>query len=291
MKLFVTFSLVFFMCSCANVKETEIITLLQNWEGHEITFHDNHVFTILGKDTIAFPFQDGYKILTYVDSVGCIGCKLQLTEWKKYIMEMDSLFDNSIQFLFFFSPEKKVDIIRTLLLSHFDYPVCIDEQDSLNKLNDFPTEMAFHTFLLDKSNKIIAIGNPIHNPKIKELYLKIIQGGEVKPDNRKLIIQTEVSVDKYTISLGHFDWQEKQKASFVLKNIGKTLLVIQDVNASCGCTEVTYSKEPIQPGGSVVLDVGYKAETPGSFDKTITVYCNANSSPIVLRITGNADGC
>ena len=61
--------------------------------------------------------------------------------------------------------------------------------------------MAFHTFLLDKSNKIIAIGNPIHNPKIKELYLKIIQGGEVKPDNRKLIIQTEVSVDKYTISL------------------------------------------------------------------------------------------
>lgn len=75
MKLFVTFSLVFFMCSCANVKETEIITLLQNWEGHEI---------------IAFPFQDGYKILTYVDSVGCIGCKLQLTEWKEYIMEMDS---------------------------------------------------------------------------------------------------------------------------------------------------------------------------------------------------------
>lgn len=53
-----------------------------------------------------------YKILTYVDSVGCIGCKLQLTEWKKYIMEMDSLFDNSIQFLFFFSPEKKVDIIQ-----------------------------------------------------------------------------------------------------------------------------------------------------------------------------------
>lgn len=178
-----------------------------------------------------------------------------------------------------------------MLLSHFDYPVCIDEQDSLNKLNDFPTEMAFHTFLLDKSNKIIAIGNPIHNPKIKELYLKIIQGGEVKPDNRKLIIQTEVSVDKYTISLGHFDWQEKQKASFVLKNIGKSLLVIQDVNTSCGCTEVTYSKEPIQPGGSVVLDVSYRAETPGSFDKTITVYCNANSSPIVLRITGNADGC
>ena len=134
-----------------------------------------------------------------------------------------------------------------------------------------------------------AIGNPIHNSKIKEIYLKIIQGGEVKLDGEKNVIQTKVNVDKSVISLGHFDWQKKQKASFVLKNIGKSLLVIQDVNTSCGCTEVTYSKEPVRPGDSILLNVSYKAETPGSFNKTITVYCNANSSPIVLRITGDAE--
>lgn len=40
--------------------------------------------------------------------------------------------------------------------------------------------MNFHTFLLDKDNKVLAIGNPIHNPKVKELYLKIIQGEKVE---------------------------------------------------------------------------------------------------------------
>lgn len=119
--------------------------------------------------------------------------------------------------------------------------------------------------------------------------MKIIQGGEVKLDGEKNVIQTKVNVDKSVISLGHFDWQKEQKTSFVLKNIGESLLVIQDVNTSCGCTEVTYSKEPVQPGGSVVLSVSYKAEAPGSFNKTITAYCNANSSPVVLRITGDAE--
>ena len=39
----------------------------------------------------------------------------------------------------------------------------------------------------------------------------------------------------------------------------------------------------------MVLNVIYKAEHPEYFDKTITVYCNVETSPIVLRITGNAE--
>lgn len=34
--------------------------------------------------------------------------------------------------------------------------------------------------------------------------------------------------------------------------------------------------------------VKYQAEHPAHFDRTITVYYNAESSPIVLRITGTA---
>ena len=50
-----------------------------------------------------------------------------------------------------------------------------------------------------------------------------------------------------------------------------------------------YSKELVQPGNETVLNVTYKAEHPEYFDKTITVYCNVETSPIVLRITGNAE--
>lgn len=70
---------------------------------------------------------------------------------------------------------------------------------------------------------------------------------------------------------------------------GNTPLVIQEVNTSCGCTSVSYSEKPIDVGHRLRLQVTYKAEHPGYFDKTITVYCNVTQSPIKLRINGNAE--
>ncbi|WP_373726842.1 DUF1573 domain-containing protein, partial [Bacteroides heparinolyticus] len=35
-------------------------------------------------------------------------------------------------------------------------------------------------------------------------------------------------------------------------------------------------------------EVSYKAEHPEHFNKTITVYCNAEISPLVLQINGDA---
>lgn len=58
----------------------------------------------------------------------------------------------------------------------FNYPICIDTLDIFNKVNHLLSIPSFQTFLLDKDNKIVAIGNPVYNPKIKELYMNIIQG-------------------------------------------------------------------------------------------------------------------
>ena len=149
--------------------------------------------------------------------------------------------------------------------------------------------MNFHTFLLDKDNKVLAIGNPIHNPKVKELYLKISQGEKVEQKDESKVIRTKVDIGKTSVSLGHFDWKKEQKTTFVLTNAGNKPLVVEHVNTSCGCTSVDYSKELVQPGNETVLNVTYKAEHPEYFDKTITVYCNVETSPIVLRITGNAE--
>jgi hypothetical protein len=37
------------------------------------------------------------------------------------------------------------------------------------------------------------------------------------------------------------------------------------------------------------LEVTYKAEHPEHFNKTITVYCNIESSPLVLKIMRDAE--
>ena len=65
-------------------------------------------------------------------------------------------------------------------------------------------------------------------------------------------------------------------------------LVIQDVATSCGCTTVSYYKESVQPGKETALEVAYKAERPEHFAKTITVYYNAEHSPLTLKISGDA---
>lgn len=288
MRSFIVLFLGLMLFSCADSKKKEAVALLQEWEGKRIVFPSNPVFTIQGEDTVEYHIQDTYKILVYTDSTGCTSCKMKLPEWKTFINTVDSMQPRAVQFLFFIYPRNGMDIYQTLRITRFKHPICIDNEDSLNQLNHFPTETAFQTFLLDKDNKVLAIGNPIYNPKVKDLYLKIIKGEAMEQEDENKQIVTKAVVDKSFIQMGSFDWQEEQKATFTLKNTGNKVLVIQDIVTSCGCTTVSYSKEPVQPGKEVTLEVAYKAEHPGYFDKTVTVYCNAESSPLKLRINGNA---
>ena len=279
----------FFLISCGNQKKEDIEILLQSWNEREVLFPEGMIFTVKGKDTVDFLLSGKYKILTYVDSIGCISCKLQLGRWKTLIKEINGDGSESVKFLFFFSPEKRRDFLGTLKSEDFVYPICLDDENKLNKLNHFPSNMMFQTFLLDQNNKVVAIGNPIHNPKVKDLYLKIIQGEKIGRKDISKKIQTEVSIDKTSFSFGKFDWKEEQKTTFTLKNVGNKPLFIQEVTTSCGCTTVTYSKEPVRPGKETIFEVGYKAEEPGYFNKTITVYCNAKISPLTLKISGSAN--
>ena len=168
----------------------------------------------------------------------------------------------------------------------FTYPVCFDEKDDFNRLNHFPDEMTFQTFLLDKDNRVMAIGNPVHNPKVKELYLNVLTGSEAVKAETPM---TKVIQDVESVDFGSFPQSEKQERKFTLTNTGQRMLVIYDVITSCGCTKVNYSKEGIRPGEKAELTVIYEAEKAEHFSKTVTIYCNADNSPLRLKVTGNAE--
>lgn len=274
--------------SCRESQHDKVVSMIEEWEQKEIQFPSSLIFTMQGKDTLEYSVRNKYKIITYVDSLGCTSCKLHLPEWKKFINIVDSLYPDSIQFLFFFSPKNRNEICRILLEDRFQYPICIDEHDSINILNKFPSNINFQTFFLNHDNKIMAIGNPIHNSKIKELYLKIIDGGKLKTvlDDR---LQTNIIWEKTSFDFGVFDWTHEQVIDFTLYNIGKEKLVMNEVFTSCGCISVEYSKKPVEPGEKVVLRVKYKAEHPEYFNKTITIYCNAKGAPFQLKLSGSAN--
>jgi hypothetical protein len=73
--------------------------------------------------------------------------------------------------------------------------------------------------------------------------------------------------------------------NFELVNTGKEPLMLENVQASCGCTTPEWSKDPIQPGANSTIKVGYNAAAEGQFAKTITITYN-NHQYKTLTITG-----
>jgi hypothetical protein len=75
--------------------------------------------------------------------------------------------------------------------------------------------------------------------------------------------------------------------NFKFTNTGKIPLIIQDVQASCGCTTPEWSKEPILPGKTGFIKVSYNPEQrPGVFAKSITINANVPKNTRVLTISG-----
>ena len=74
---------------------------------------------------------------------------------------------------------------------------------------------------------------------------------------------------------------------FDFVNRGVSPLVVSRVQASCGCTTPTWTKEPIEPGKKGTITVTYNPTgRPGTFTKTITVFSNATDEQLVLTIRG-----
>ena len=61
---------------------------MQEWKGREILYPNDMHFFMQGRDTLNADSICMYKIITYIDSIGCMSCKLQLREWLTFIEEM-----------------------------------------------------------------------------------------------------------------------------------------------------------------------------------------------------------
>ncbi|NDV56105.1 DUF1573 domain-containing protein [Parabacteroides sp. 52] len=262
-----------FFTSCQESEKERITRLVTEWQGKEIHFPSNPVFTRLLSDTTDWQIPNtDYKVLVFVDSIGCTSCKLQLHKWKELIEQTDSITDGTVPFLFFFQSSDLKELHYLLRRDQFDLPVCIDTKDQLNQLNQFPSEITFQTFLLNKENKVQIVGNPIHNLAVKDLYLKQVSGNASSTTNQP--IRTTAEAEQMEINLGSFDKSEKKTAMFTLKNTGNHPLLIMDIATTCGCASPTFDKHPAQPGGVLQVNVNYIPKDTGFFNETLTVKCN-----------------
>ena len=167
-----------FFLSCKDSEQKEVELLLKGWIGKELIFPSNQYASIMGDSTVLFSdyISDNshWKIVFYADSLGCVSCDLNLLEWMDFMEKAKELTNHSVDFFFYFAPEKKKDIISALKLEEFHYPVFIDTQKEFNKLNRLPSNQKFRTFLLNAKNEIVLIGNPTHGIEIEKLYYRVL---------------------------------------------------------------------------------------------------------------------
>lgn len=268
--------------SCRESRHNQMERLVQEWNGKEIRFPSHPVFTRFVTDTVPYRIpKNDYKVVVFVDSVGCISCKLQLPKWKEFMHEVDSLCEGKVSFVFFFQSADVKELRYILRRDGFSLPVCIDADDSFNSLNHFPGEMMFQTFLVDSENRVKVIGNPIHNLSVKDLYLKELAG--IKSDPLPV---TTVHSDSVEYHYGTVGENQTESKKVILHNTGKEVFRIKGVTTSCDCMTVEYGWDEIQPGESAVLTVKYKAEEPGDFRRTITIYGNIPEKSFTLDFFG-----
>jgi len=70
--------------------------------------------------------------------------------------------------------------------------------------------------------------------------------------------------------------------NFEIVNTGKEPLKLDDVHASCGCTTPEWNHEPIAPGATAIIKVGYNAAAEGAFTKPITITYNTKETKQLL---------
>ena len=104
----------------------------------------------------------------------------------------------------------------------------------------------------------------------------------VKQDEQK----GEITFTALEHNYGTIEYDANGTCVFEFTNTGKVVLTLSNVQASCGCTVPEWSKEPIKPGDKGKITVKYNTKNVGNFQKSISVFSNATTSPVVLTIKG-----
>jgi len=181
------------------------VKIVREWTGKEIRYPSDLSCMSMGKDTTCVDlYNDNFKILLFVDSLGCTSCRLKLHEWKRIMNESDSVFIRKPEFVFIFQSKKSdgKELQNIFRNNGFRHPVFIDKENETDKINHFPSNPEYQCFLLDKDNKVVMVGNPSLSSGIWTLYKRVIA-------ERETSVKTMGKAEEFT----SYTWQDNADAS------------------------------------------------------------------------------
>lgn len=118
------------------------------------------------------------------------------------------------------------------------------------------------------------------SPNILEDFTKVTPEEKTNPP--------VVEMDKTKSVFGEMNQMSVYEDAFVIKNSGKSQLIIRNVKAGCGCTHTNTSRDTLAPGETAKISFEFHSgHKKGKQDSKITVVTNDPSNPqVTLHIIG-----
>ena len=257
-------------------KEKEVLSSLL---GREITIPDSLECRIL--DTpIDYDLNDAdYKIICYIDSAGCVPCRMKMPVWNDLVNEFKSTQGVEVDFLMIVNSSPEEEIVFNIERDRFLHPVAFDCNGLFDSINRLPAGEDYHTLLLDLNNNVVCVGNPIFNPKVRELYRRIITGDKTT-ESPHLCLQP-------VVALGAIEAGDTIVRRFTLRNSSDSTLTIQEIVPSCDCVSATSTSAVIPPDSTAVVTVTLAVDSiQGSTRRYVDVYYNEKGNPERLTLHG-----
>ncbi len=94
----------------------------------------------------------------------------------------------------------------------------------------------------------------------------------------------DVKFDRTFHDFGKATEGEQVETIFVITNVGKEPVIIKSHEVQCGCTTPSYSLEPIMPGKSSNIKVGFNTNGKmGINDKTVKIITNGGTHELKFK--------
>jgi hypothetical protein len=144
--------------------------------GSEIQFDGLLSFNMPDGETLASMLKDAQNsIIVYIDSSSCEDCSIsRALNIRGFELELKQKLIGDIPFLFIFNTQDIWTLEKRLHDFGFYHYYFVDYESTFLRKNKIPADKRFHTFLLDENNKVVLVGNPSTNQKVRDLYNKVL---------------------------------------------------------------------------------------------------------------------
>ena len=165
-------------CVVNSEKENnDIESVVSEIYGKSIVFHDSLISYTNGEANIVRQFTDDLserKIISVIEG-NCSNCIRQFNKWIPFYNRLKSIgMENKLIFIVenidpkFFMKYYLNDIFGEFILIY-------DEKDNFSRINNLPKNKMLKTLLVDSTNRVILVGNPLLDKGLMDCYYNEIQ--------------------------------------------------------------------------------------------------------------------